>query len=111
MGIQGNLPGISWTAPTLEAGWANVQGGWIVARYGQFGGIVVMSGLIQNTSGATKPAGSTMFILPAGLRPIGALVDTPFGFAVQVTVDGRVANNGDIADGGVLSLNLSFGLG
>ncbi|HWT40630.1 MAG TPA: hypothetical protein VN081_05200 [Dongiaceae bacterium] len=68
-----------FVTPTLAAGWGPWDTGaipttttsqWRTARYVvDAAGVVHLSGLVKNTSGANKVAGALIFTLPAGLRP------------------------------------------
>lgn len=116
--VNGKLPSAmiqplttaDFVTPTLTAGWGVWDSGtipttnvgvdqWRFPRYVKdpFGRVQLM-GLIKNTSGSNKAAGSAMFVLPAGFRPghrirFAAAYGTSTADAwlgVDVQVDGTV---------------------
>lgn len=64
--LQGVTTPTAWTAtPAFQNGWANYGSGYQVAQYRKIGDIVYLRGFIKGTVNA-----NTIFILPAGFRPV-----------------------------------------
>lgn len=60
----------AYTEFAYASGWSSYQSGWGAAGYTKTpDGVVVLTGLIKNSSGATKAQGNVIFTLPAGYRP------------------------------------------
>jgi hypothetical protein len=100
---------VSWTVPVLGAGWTNLGLGWQTARYAILNGIVVMEGLIQNTSGG--PLATALFTLPAGFRPTATIIRTEFSIPLEVRLDGVVIPNAAVADTAFIGIGVTFAPG
>ena len=90
----------AWVTPALQAGWTNGASGFVALRYRkQSFDVVHLLGIIQNTSGSSKAAGSLVFTLPAGYRPTAsfrstAAISSPLAIgAVLVASTGNVTND------------------
>jgi hypothetical protein len=68
--IVAQLDVTAWAALTLGSGWTSTAG-YPKAAYRRALGIVQLQGVIQ--FGGTPGAGSTVFTLPAGFRPLGIM--------------------------------------
>jgi hypothetical protein len=85
-------PDTGWQTPTLQNGWLNystIDINWRDAVYRRIGNIVIIEGLMRS-----GPAGSTIFTLPAGYRPVRNLLWSTFCDAgvgrLDVTSSGQV---------------------
>lgn len=67
----------AWQTLAYASGWGDYDATtnvWQGARFTKLAsGLVVMKGLVKNTSGASKPSGSVIGTLPAGYRPTNVL--------------------------------------
>ena len=101
----------AWIAPTLTGGFANLGGGFQKAGYYQdVTGRIYGRGILTNAAGCA--AGTTVYTLPLGYRPVG---DENFaviyqgGFAtVAVSRAGPVVINTAIAAGQFLAVPFNF---
>lgn len=57
--------------PAFQNGWTNYPA-WTPARFRKVGGIVIVQGLVQHLAG--NVAGSVVFTLPAGYRPLNYIL-------------------------------------
>jgi|GEM_PF-3320555 len=102
----------AWNAPTLGGGFANLGAGFQPAGYYQdITGRVYGRGIVIQTAGGCA-AGTTVYTLPVGYRPVG---DEAFaviyqgGFAkIDVTPSGTVVINTAIGAGQFLALPFNF---
>lgn len=89
-------------APAFGAGWSNYGGGYAVAAFRKSGNQVFVRGLVAG--GAT---GSTIFVFPAGYRPLATTMLDVIAAAVPVstttggasTTDAAVGNTGGASAG------------
>lgn len=97
-------------APTLASGWTNHGGGfYAVGYYKDAFGFVTLRGVVDNTSGSSKTAG-TIFTLPAGYAPLAeetfaVPTSSSNGDRVDVTASGGVNNLSTIPSTGYVFLD------
>lgn len=82
--------------PALATNW-QAYPGWAAPKFNRVNGIVILTGLVQRLS-TTAPAGTVLFVLPAGYRPGGNLhIAVPANNGgtgvLNVMTDGTVKTN------------------
>jgi hypothetical protein len=104
--MASTAPTTAWVTITLNAGWANFTG-YQPARYRKWLGLVIVQGLLQNTSGSSSSA--SPFTLPAGFRPSAThALPGPFLTSLNIPSTGVVTPVSAIGNGGLLTAECIF---
>ena len=104
----------AWATLPYAAGWGDYDATtnqWMGGRYTKLAsGLVIMKGLVRNTSGASKGSGSVIGTLPVGYRPVNTLriassnAGGP-GDPVDINSNGTITTNIAIANSEWVSLS------
>lgn len=103
----------TWHALTLAAGWTNLGGLYLPARYIKLAGVVYVQGTVQKLSPAASETIVAAGGIPAGCRPsnnvmAGGMYSNGTGTRVYVSAAGALATTATVAPAAGATYNLGL---